>query len=497
MTRRNTYFSLINRIITLICNFVCRSIFIKILGGEYLGAGGMFGNVFSVLSLCELGFGEAASQAMYKPLACGDMTKIKGLVRYYAKVYRYISLVTLALSFAVMPYLSRIFPDIVKISGYRLIYLLFVAHQMLSFYFSPKRSLVMCDQRMYIIMLARTLSCVGVTVAQIICLETTGSYAGFIFLRILFLSLDGFAVEIYAKKKYGLKKLKKTPEISTSFKALIKSNTLSLALHRIGGVINNSTDSILLSSYLGLTQMGVYSNYSLIINSLGSFVCLAVNAASASVGNLGADDNSKKSVDVLEKMTFANFYLLTNCCTILLCLINPAIELWIGKNMCFSLPATAVIIACFYMSYIRDPVQIFLKAYGVFKSTKYIYLLRGLLNLAISFALVKRYGVAGVFGGTLISTLAVPFFSEPYMLFKYGLGEKCKKFMKKYVEYVISSIIICLLTYVITSGISATTLAFLFLKGIFVFIITNIVLLSMYGKKEEMHYVLRLLKITK
>lgn len=497
MTKRNTYFSLVNRIITIICNFICRSIFIKILGGEYLGAGGMFGNVFSVLSLCELGFGEAVSQAMYKPLASGNMQKVKGLVRYYSKVYRYISLITLALSFAVMPYLSHFFPDIIKISNYRGIYLLFVLHQMLSFYFAPKRSLVMCDQRMYIVMLSRTLCSIGVTVTQIICLIFTGSYFGFIFLRILFLAIDGLFVEFYAIKKYGLNHLNSIPEITSQSKITIKSNTLSLALHRIGAVINNSTDSILLSSYLGLSQMGVFSNYSLIINSLGSFVCLAVQSASASVGNLGAYDNSKKSVDVLNKMTFANFYLLTNCCTILLCLINPALTLWLGKDMCFSLPATTVIIACFYMSYIRDPVQIFLNAYGIFKSTKFIYILRGLLNLTVSFALVKKYGVTGVFGGTLISTVAVPFFSEPYMLFKHGFGEKCGRFIKEYIEYVLSSILICFVVYITTSGISTQTIGYLFLKGVSVFIITNIVLLLMYGRKDEMHYVLRLLKIIK
>ena len=57
LTKKNAAYSIINRIVTLVCNFICRSVFINILGGEYLGAGGMFGNVFAVLSLAELGFG--------------------------------------------------------------------------------------------------------------------------------------------------------------------------------------------------------------------------------------------------------------------------------------------------------------------------------------------------------------------------------------------------------------------------------------------------------
>ena len=497
MTKLNTTFSLINRIITIICNFVCRSFFIKVLGGEYLGAGGMFGNVFSVLSLFELGFGEAASQAMYKPLAKGDMLQVKNIVKYYAKVYRYISLITLALSFAVMPYLAFFFPDIIKISNYKEVYLLFVIHQMLSFYFAPKRALVMCDQRMYIVMLIRTISCVCVTISQIICLLYTGSYLGFIFLRILFLALDGITIEIYADKKYDLKDLHTIKEAHESIKKLIKGNTLSLAVHRIGGVINNSTDSILLSSYLGLSQMGIYSNYSLIINSLGSFVCLAINAASASVGNLGASESTDKSVSILKKMCFANFFLLTNCASLLICLINPLILLWLGKDMCFSLPESIIIIACFYMSYIRDPVQIFLNAYGVFKSTKYLYLFRGLANLAISFMLVRRFGVVGVFAGTLISTVACVFFTEPYMLYKNGFGIKYRGFLKKYVGYVISSVVICTLSYILTANIPGYTILSLMLKGACVTVITNILLFALYGKTKELHELLVTFKITK
>lgn len=497
MTKLNTKFSIVNRVITLVCNFICRSVFIKFLGGEYLGAGGMFGNVFSVLSLFELGFGEAASQAMYKPLADGNALQVKKIVKYYTKVYRYISLITLTLSFAVMPYLDCFFPDITKISKYRSVYILFIIHQILSFRFAPKRALIMCDQRMYIIMLIRTISCVCITFTQIICLIYTRSYLGFIFLRILFLAADGFATEIYANKKYDLKALSNISELQEKTKSLIKANTLSLAVHRIGGVINNSTDSILLSSYLGLSQMGIYSNYSLIINSLGSFVCLAVNAASASVGNLGAAENAEKSVSILKKMCFANFFLLTNCASLLICLINPFILLWLGKDMCFSLPESAVIIACFYMSYIRDPVQIFLNTYGVFKSTKYLYLTRGLANLVISFCLVRRFGVVGVFGGTLISTVACVFFTEPYMLYKNGFGIKYTGFLKKYVGYVIASVFICTLSYIFTTNIPADSVLSLILKGCTVAVFTNILLLVLYGKTKELHELLITFKLIK
>ena len=168
MTKRNAAASLVNRVVILFCNFIGRSVFISVLSKEYLGAGGMFGNVFSVLSLLELGFGEAASQAMYKPLAEGDNATVHRIVNYYSKVYRYIALVNITAAAAVMPFLPQMFPDIVKIEGFRAVYVLFVIHQTLGYLFAPKRSLVLCDQRMYVVMLSGTVCSVLMTASQIL-----------------------------------------------------------------------------------------------------------------------------------------------------------------------------------------------------------------------------------------------------------------------------------------------------------------------------------------
>ena len=482
MTKLNAKASVVNRIITLVCNFLCRTVFIKCLSAEYLGVGGMFGNVFAVISLIELGFGEAVSQAMFKPLASDNMREVRGLVRYFTVVYRYISLISFVASMAVMPFLPKLFPDIVKIENYRIVFSLFIVSQSMSFHFAPKRSLVVSDQRMYVVMNTRSITSVLVTVSQITWLIFTKNYLGYLFLRILFQLVDSIIVEIYANKKYELSGTLKYYGIDDSLKNKIKGNTSALALHRIGGVINNSTDSILLSSVLGLSHMGVFSNYSLIVNSIGSFIALAISSAAASVGNLGAEENSVKSEKILEKLTFANFYLLTNCACLLLCVINPVIEIWIGKDMCFGNVETAVIITCFYMSYIRDPVQIFLRNYGVFRSTRFIPVIRGVLNLALSYIFVKKYGVAGVFAGTLISTLLVPFLSEPYLLFKHGFGTDCRNFLKKYVGYVMSSAVICTLGVIMNSFVYADGVYGIVLRSFVSLGVTNVVLIAMYGR---------------
>ncbi len=496
LTKRNAKASVFNRIVTLICNFVGRSVFISVLGNEYLGAGGMFGNVFSVLSLCELGFGEAVSQSLYKPLADQNTSDIRKVLRYFSHIYRIIALVNVTLSMAVMPFLPTLFGDIEKIENYRAVYLLFVVHQTLSYYFAPKNTLVKADQRMYAIMHVHTVSAIFTTVFQIAFLYLTHDYPIYIFLRILFLAFDGFAVNLYADRRYPFLKQKSTGggALHDDYTKHIWQNTTSLILHRIGGVINSSTDSILLSAYMGLTHMGIYSNYSLVIGSLGSFVALAVGAASASVGNLGATETKKRSEHVLGHLCFANFVLLTNCAALLFSLITPFISLWIGADKCFDPPETAVIIACFYMSYIRDPVQMYIHSYGVFKSTGKLYLIRGVLNFILSIAFVRSYGAVGVFAGTLISTILTAFLFEPLLLYHSAFETTVKPFLKAYYSYPAVTSGICIISSYAASQINVNTFGDLVLRGVLVLVLTNIILFVLYHKTERFKAFLRIIK---
>lgn len=484
---KNAVFSLLNRAVSMLCGFACRSVFIRVLGNEYLGAGGMFGNIFSVLSLAELGFGEAVSQALYEPLAKGEHERLAAALRYYARVYRRVAWLTAALCAVLLPFLPYLFPDIVRIREYRAVFFLFAVHQWLSYYFAPKRALVTADQRMYAVMAVRSVTCVLASAAQIVFLYATHSYLIYIFLRIFFLSIDGFAICFYADRIYPFLARYEKAEPSPSYKQRIWKSTRALVLHRVGGVIQSSTDSILISAHMGLAHMGLYSNYALIIQSLGSFVALAVGAASAGIGNLGVTESHEKSVRVLKKLSFANFVLLTNVSVLLVNLIDGFIVLWLGRGHCFGAGETAVIIACFYMSYIRDPVQIYLHSYGVFCPTGILYLTRGLCNLVLSLLFIGRFGAVGAFAGTLASTVLVAFFWEVPILFRTAFGESGRDFMKEYYVYPLVTLGVCVLCRLLCVGLlrGAPSIPLMLHIGVRSILVCNTLLIVLYGRTER------------
>ena len=67
--RKNVVFGVINKIILLLCPFAERTVLQIILGEQYLGLGGLYSSIISVLSLSELGFSSVIVYNMYKPVA--------------------------------------------------------------------------------------------------------------------------------------------------------------------------------------------------------------------------------------------------------------------------------------------------------------------------------------------------------------------------------------------------------------------------------------------
>ena len=90
---KNSTITLGCQLIFLIMSFICRTVFTKTLGAEYLGVSGLFSNILTILSFAELGIGTALVYRMYKPLAENDHKKLKLYVKLYKKIYTIIIII--------------------------------------------------------------------------------------------------------------------------------------------------------------------------------------------------------------------------------------------------------------------------------------------------------------------------------------------------------------------------------------------------------------------
>ena len=141
----------LGRVLTILLNFVVRTIFIYCLNEAYLSVNGLYSNILTVLSLAELGFGSAMVYRMYAPVAVKDYQKIAALLRFYKKIYAIIGAVIFGLGLCVIPFMDYIIKDKPDVSGLTLYYILFLINTTISYWFaSYKASVLYADQKEYI-----------------------------------------------------------------------------------------------------------------------------------------------------------------------------------------------------------------------------------------------------------------------------------------------------------------------------------------------------------
>ena len=118
---KNASFSIITQVLTVVINFVVKTIFIYTLGSEYLGINGLFSNIITMLSLADLGIGIAIPYSLYKPLSTEDHEKIKSLMYFYKRIYNIIGIAVLMIGFSITPFLSFLIKEMKLLINYFLL----------------------------------------------------------------------------------------------------------------------------------------------------------------------------------------------------------------------------------------------------------------------------------------------------------------------------------------------------------------------------------------
>lgn len=490
---KNSIFSLTGQIICVILNFISRTIFINILSVDYLGISGLFKNVLSVLSLADLGLSTAIIYSMYKPLAEKDEYKIRALMNLYKKTYTVIGMIVGIIGIGLVPFLGIIVKDINITDNIILIYLMFLSNSVISYFFIYKKSIIMADQKNYICAIIRYLFQMIRILLQLSILALTHNYILYLLMELICTFLENLSTSIKADRLYPFLKKKDVVKLDDDVKGEIVKNTKAMLLQKIGLIIVDGTDNILISLFIGVYWVGLYSNYLIIIEAIDTTIYQIFTSITASIGNLNVLEGSERQLKVFNRVYFMAFYIFANASIILMLFLNPFITFWIGENFIMSEVIVLLIVINFYISGMRIVTVIFKEAYGLFWSDRYRSLLEAVVNLVISIVLLKKLGIAGVFLGTTISSLFIGSSIETYIVYKQGLKVAVGNYFKKYVIYTVVTV----LTYFITSKvillIDCSNFFLLILRGILALIVINVVFLLVFCRTDEFKYYISLI----
>lgn len=452
--KRNLAFNIIKFVSQIVLQFVLRTVLIYTMGAEYLGLNGLFSNIFQFLNLAELGVGSAIVFAMYKPIADGDIEKVKALQNLYKKFYLVIALVVLAIGGVLTPFINVFIKDEVTVNvNIYLLYVMYLFNAFVGYFAAHKRSLLLAYERNDIENKIKTICLFAMSAIQIAVLLIFKNYYVYFSINILFTILECIIIHIVCNKYYPEINGKAEPIDAETRKSITK-NVAALSLHKIGSAVVFSTDNILISTFFGIVVLGIYSNYALIITSLSSMFVLLNTALSGSVGNLIASSDIEYSYKKFKNIKFIYSFLTSFCTICLITLFQPFIKIWTHDAKYLLDFSTVVLISVsFYLTKMRCSVGIFKDCAGLFWNNKWQPIIESVVNLGLSIALAYLIGINGVIIGTIISTLVAPFWWEPYILYKHYFKKKIGQYFIQYFIDVLITAVVCVICYFVCAFI--------------------------------------------
>lgn len=486
-----------SQILNIVLSFIVRTIFIRTLSSEYLGINGLFTNILTILSFAELGIGNAIIYNMYKPVSENNHEKIKSLMKLYCISYRIIGIVVAIAGLCVIPFMDIIIKDIPNIDeNLIIIYLLFLLNTVLSYFFTYKKSIISAYQKENIINNYRMYFYIIKSILQVLLLIIFKNFIIFLLIQVLCTFIENLVISYKANKMFPYLKEKNIKNIDIEESKSIFSNIKSLVMYKLGSVILNGTDNIVISSMIGIEIIGICSNYTMIISSVVGVLGTALNSITSSIGNLNTIEDSQKKEDVFYQILFVTAWLYNFCSNAILILITPFIELWIGSDYVLIDTAIVALALHMYVNGVQFAGYTYRITLGLFERGKYAPIIAAILNIILSIILGKYIGITGIFLATSISRLCTTTWLDAYLVHKYEFKTSVFKFFRKYIMYFVIFIINYIVCNYISSLIGNSGLINFILKALVILIIPNIVMMiTFYNSKEFKSIKNRLLNI--
>lgn len=489
----------ISKLYQLIVPFFMRTAMIYLMGVQYLGLNSLFTSVLQVLNLAELGVGTAMVFSMYKPIAEDDEVTICALMKLYRVYYRVIGLVIAVAGATITPFIPKLISgDVPEDVNIYVLYLLNLGATVLSYWlFAYKNSILQAHQRSDVATKVLLATSTVQYALQLAALCIFRNYYYFVIVSLFTQVLTNILTALAAHKLYP--QYKPMGNVDKAVVKQINGRIRDLFTSKIGAIIYDSADTIVLSAFMGLTALAIYQNYFYIVTSLTAFITIIFSACTAGIGNSIVTETKEKNFRDLNKLTMIICWIGGFCSVCMLCIYQPFMELWVGKDLMLAMPAVVCFVTYFFIRQLNSLYNLYKDASGLWHEDRFRPLVAALVNLGLNLILVQFIGIYGILISTVAAILGV---GMPWLLHNLFSVVFDRKYMaahiKKVVFYVLVVIFSCAVTYFVCSFIRFTPIVTILLRGMICAVIPNVIYLVAYRKTVEFKQLLEMAdRITK
>lgn len=491
---RNAMTAAITQIVMGVASFVERMVFNQCFITDYLGFYSLFRNVISVFAVAELGLSIAIAYALYTPFAEDDYDEITAILSFFKKIYRTVGTIILVCGLVFMMFIQYFVKTDVSISSVRIYFMVFLLTTVIEYWFYYKSILFSASQKEYITTLLTNFCWAAMYCVQIAISILTHDFLLYSICMFSFTLIRCIAVNIIANKKYSFIK-RKAGKLSKDSRKKILYNVKGLIATKVGSVISDSTNGVLISAMIGSTVLGMFSNYQMITRALAGFTKIIPNAITASLGNIGATESSDNVANTFHYVDTCLFLLYGLISIVLVNIINPIISIFFGADRCMSTFSALLICILFYLNNIENFFTTYKSSMGLYWYDRYRPIIAGVADLILSLILGSFMGFDGIILGTIIVYIFINIWYEALIIFHHGFNKSVRKYIVSTVFRLILIFSMMGLSLFITGFIPGKGLLNMLARGIVSLILAAAVLLLIYHRNKYVINSIRAIRI--
>ncbi len=480
---RNIVFDGTLEIVNMLFPFVIRSVMLHCLGTEYLGLNGLFKSLLTFLNLAELGVGSAMVFSMYKPIAEDDAPAICALLRLYRTLYRIIGLVIAAVGLILMPFL----PGLIKSglpAGMNLyvLYLMNLGNTVVTYWlFAYRSSLLQAHQRRDVISKVSLAVRLTEYVLKVLILLFLRNYYLYLAVQLVCQIAVNILAALCAAKMYP----RYVPRGNLPKEAArdIFRRVRDLFTSKLSATVFDSADTLVISAFMGLTVLAVYQNYYFIITALRMMLVVVLNACMAGVGNKLVMESKEANYRDLERISLLFCWLLSVSASMLFCLYQPFMRLWMGGDNMLGTGIVVSFVVYYYSMGANKMINMFKDAAGIWRKDRWRPLTAALCNLCLNLATVRWLGLYGVL---LSSVFSIVFIQIPWLFYNLFQEVFPRRFMGKYIRLfcglTAAALVSCGASWFLCGLFRLSVWPTLFVNAAVSFLVPNLCLYAVYRR---------------
>lgn len=396
----NTSSSLIFQLTTIICGFIVPRLILKSYGSEVNGLVNSITQFLAIISFLELGIGAVIQSSLYKPLADNDYDQISRIMVSGQKFFSRLAMILLIY----VAILMGIYPLIAK-TNFGFLYtstmiLVISISSFAQYYFGIVNSLLItANQRGYFSYNIQTITLILNTIACFILIKLGASIHIVKLTTSLIYLARPLALSFYVKKNYKINwdiKYDKEP---------IKQKWNGIAQH-VSAVVLDGTDNIVLTIFMGLETVSVYSVYNMVVMGVKKLLMSMTNGIQSLMGELLAREEFARLREFFGWVEWSIHTATTFIFGVTAILIIPFVRVYTSgiHDVNYIQPIFAVLIVAANAGHcLRLPYNILILAGGHYKQTQNNYIIAVIINIVVSILFVNILGLAGVAIGTLLA----------------------------------------------------------------------------------------------